>query len=190
MQAYEARTGDASYRLHDPADASAYRSIQGYPDNVINVCQPSTYNFLRKVVAEIDSMYHSAKIFNSKVLHTGGDEVPAGVWNASPICADLLAQMGATTDDGEEIKNILSTHFLNRFQEILDDESIRVAGWEEIGMKRELVTENQYSWVVNPAMSDQNFLTYVWNSQDGSVLFGPNAVESPGLVVGFSYRLF
>ena len=33
-------------------------------------------------------------------------------------------------------------------------------------------------------------VSYVWNSQDGSVLFGPNAVESPGLVVGFSYRLF
>lgn len=172
MQAYEKRTGDSSYRLHDPEDKSQYRSIQSYPDNVINVCQNSTYNFLRKVVSEIGKMYYEADLLPFKTLHTGGDEVPAGVWTASPECLGLLKENGIDASSDEAVKNALSTVFLQRFNDILNEEGIRVAGWEEIGMKKELMADNQYAWKVNPELSDQNFLAYVWNSLGGNLDLG------------------
>ncbi|WP_243665267.1 family 20 glycosylhydrolase, partial [Rhodothermus marinus] len=63
----------AAYRLVDPADTSVYRSVQGWNDNVINVCLPSTYRFLEKVVDELRRLYDEAGA-PLHVVHTGGDE--------------------------------------------------------------------------------------------------------------------
>ncbi len=47
----------AEYRLVDPQDTTVYASIQNYSDNTLNVCLPSTYHFVEKVVDTI-AAYH------------------------------------------------------------------------------------------------------------------------------------
>lgn len=163
LEAYAKRTGDNSYALSEPEDASVYKSVQDYPDNTINVCQESTYKFLDKVVAETQIMFDSAGV-ELKTLHTGGDEVPGGVWTASPSCAAWLAEARVDDENPETVKNALSAYFLQRFSQILTDRGIRIAGWEEIAMEREADSQGNYRYVVNPNLTDARLLPYVWNS--------------------------
>lgn len=168
MEAYAKRTGDDSYLLSEPGDESKYLSIQDYPDNTIVVCQESTYNFLRKVVEETAAMYEEAGL-SLTTLHTGGDEVPGGVWTAAPSCLALMEEWGVQDADEEKVKNIFSSFFLTRFREILTENGIRTAGWEEIAMEREENESGNYHYVVNPNVSDANMLAYVWNSLGNNV---------------------
>ena len=121
------KTAEAEqYLLNDPEDVSVYSSAQVFNDNVINVCRASTYNFIEKVVDEIVEMHKEAKV-PLKTLHTGGDEVPAGVWQKSPICADLVAKNGQT--EGDKIG--LTNYFMTRFSDILTERQLVVAGWKK-----------------------------------------------------------
>lgn len=168
MEAYERRTGDSQYAISDPEDKSQYNSIQDYPDNTIAVCQPSTYQFLDKVVSEIQQM-HEAAGHPLTQLHTGGDEVAGGVWVAAPTCIEWLKTQGITTQNPEEIKNVLSAYFLDQFKAILDKYGLRTAGWEEIAMRREANEAGQYRYVVNPEKAKDQLLPYVWNSLGSNV---------------------
>lgn len=114
------------FLLSDPEDASEYASVQMWTDNVINVCMPSTYDFLAKVVDEIVAMYKDAGAPLTTV-HIGGDEVPHGVWQKSPACADLREQ-----------ESNMTAYFLRRFADILDARGLVTAGWEEIGLEEPL----------------------------------------------------
>ncbi|MBM3426460.1 MAG: N-acetyl-beta-hexosaminidase, partial [Bacteroidetes bacterium] len=80
-----------AFRLADPADESKYLSAQNFTGNTVCVCQESTYAFYEKLVVEIGKMYASAGL-EAKNWHSGGDEVPRGVWTQSPVCADFLAK--------------------------------------------------------------------------------------------------
>lgn len=123
MEARYRRLADAGdevaareFLLTDFEDRSRYRSIQGYTDNVVNVCLESTYRFVETVVDDIASMYREAGL-ELRVLHVGGDEVPAGVWGLSPAC---------------EGREDLTPYFLDRVDEILRRRNVTLAGWEEI----------------------------------------------------------
>src|SRR6266849_1398618 len=86
IKAMEARfraSGDRQYRLTDPDDRSVYRSVQGYPDNVMNPALESTYGFIERVVGDLAAMHREAGA-PLRHIHMGGDEVPAGVWVGSP----------------------------------------------------------------------------------------------------------
>ena len=80
MNAYERRTGDATYRLTEPGDTSVYTSAQDYHDNLMNPAMPGTYAFIAKIVDEIEAMYHEAGV-TLPGIHLGGDEVPEGAWD-------------------------------------------------------------------------------------------------------------
>ncbi len=168
MEAFERRTGSSQYAISDPLDKSQYNSIQDYPDNTIAVCQPSTYRFLDKVVSEIQQM-HEAAGHPLTQLHTGGDEVASGVWVAAPTCTEWLQTQGITTQNPEDLKNILSAYFLDQFKTILDKYGLRTAGWEEIAMQREANEAGQYRYVVNPEKAKDQLLPYVWNSLGSNV---------------------
>ena len=93
VKSMEARTkrikdsgsSEPAYTLHDPNDQSEYSSVQAYNDNVICPCQESVYQFLEAVVSDLVTIYQEADVkFNT--VHTGGDEVPAGIWQKSPLC--------------------------------------------------------------------------------------------------------
>ena len=145
-----------AFLLSDAQDTSKYESVQGYDDNVICVCQESTYDFLEVVVAEMVSMYEAAGV-KLKTVHTGGDEVPQGAWADSEKCKELLAQQ----EEYSEVSD-LPAYFVERFNGILQKFGITTAGWEEIALKIEHGEVERKE--INKAMLTKNLQPYVWNT--------------------------
>lgn len=141
------------YLLVELGDSSQYRSVQGWNDNVVNVCQPGLYNFIDEIVKELKGMFDEAGA-KLTMIHTGGDEVPAGVWEKSKLCNKFLAE-------NSEYKTIrqLQSHFVEEFKKILDKYQITTNGWEEIVLKQE-----NGKWVKNDKMIGQTYIPYIWNS--------------------------
>lgn len=130
-QRYLARNDTARanrYRLHEPRDRSEYESVQGWDDNVINVCQPSTYAFLEEVTDEIIAMYKEAEA-ELTTIHFGGDEVPHGAWVESPACRRIIRR-------SEELNGVedLSDYFFDRLRRMLEERGLIMGGWEEIAL--------------------------------------------------------
>lgn len=153
MEARARKTGSDAHLISDPLDASEYRSVQMFADNVVNVCMPSTYDFLETVVDDVVEMYDEADV-PFRALHTGGDEVPEGVWEESPACEELIRRSDAVDDVAD-----LHDYFLRRFDQILDQYGLVTAGWEEIALQ-----ERNGRHVPNPAFVGAGFRPYVWNA--------------------------
>jgi len=142
------------YRLIDPNDASIYNSAQNFNDNVICVCTEGPYRLFETVVDEVLAMYQEAGL-SLKVLHTGGDEVPPGVWAGSPVCQAFIKEH-------PEIGSMenLQAYYGSRLYEILEKKGLVMAGWEEIVMKK----NEEGTWIPNPEFVGMDMLPYVWNS--------------------------
>jgi hexosaminidase len=149
------------YRLHDPDDRSAYRSVQGWDDNVINVCQPSTYRFLETVVDDIRAMYDEAEVPLTTV-HVGGDEVPSGAWAQSPTCQQFIA-----ASDRVEGVDELFDYFLERMSTMLSERGLTTGGWEEVALT-ERHQDGSTTAVPKPTLVDDNVRPYVWANIWGS----------------------
>jgi len=160
------------YRLIDPDDASIYNSAQNFNDNVICVCTEGPYRLFETVVDELIEMYSEAGLA-LKVLHTGGDEVPRGVWKGSPLCQAYL-------NEHPEIGNFenLQAYCGSRFFEILEKKALVMAGWEEIVMKK----DDTGKWIPNPEFVGKDMLPYVWNSIYGNLDLG-NRLANAGFPV-------
>jgi hexosaminidase len=153
------KSGKASealqYRLAEDNDQSNYLSAQNFKGNTVCVCQESTYAFYEKLVSEVKGMYQSAGV-ELKNWHTGGDEVPRGVWTASPVCRDFLAA-------NPEFKlEDLNDYFRSRTASILKKYRLEMGGWEEIGQ-----THAGDSVAPNPKFAAQNWRLYAWNAVAG-----------------------
>lgn len=148
LEHHYSSTGNDQYRLADPEDKSEYLSIQNFPDNVINVCQESTYDFIELVVDNLINIYDQAGQ-ELPIIHIGGDEVPKGVWTASPNCEALLAQ-------NNDLKvSQLQEYFFFRANDLLKSKGIRMAGWQEIVEKEH---EGGYE--------DKSMIPYIWYRAD------------------------
>jgi hexosaminidase len=141
------------YMLTHPDDESKYMSVQHWNDNVMDVCMSSTYEFLEHVVQDIVDMYREAGV-PLATIHTGGDEVPAGVWSKSPACAELAATEG---------DRHLPSYFLNRLNNIISGHGLVTAGWEEVAL---YVDEAGGHSGKEPDVSllGKSIRPYVWNS--------------------------
>ena len=148
------------FLLSDPDDQSEYWSIQYYNDNVLCPAQPGVYRFFTAVVDDMKAMYQSAGAKLS-IVHTGGDEVPAGVWQKSPMCQKLISE-----DDKLNDATDLSYLLLEKLADILEKRDIQLAGWEEIALKADL-EDGHKEKVPNPNFADRNFIPYIWNSVVG-----------------------
>jgi len=152
----EGKTSEAlQFRLADPEDQSRYLSAQNFRGNTVCVCQESTYDFYEKLVTEVKTIYQSAGVELDN-WHTGGDEVPRGVWTNSPICKDFLAK-------NPDIKlEDLNDYFRSRAAEILKKNGLEMGGWEEIGQTHQgnLVTPNS-------KLATKNWRLYAWNAVAG-----------------------
>ncbi len=158
--------GGTSYLLDDPNDRSEYQSVQGYTDNVICPCQESVYQFLEVIIVEVVAMYQEAGA-TLTTIHTGGDEVPSGIWEKSPLCAKFL-------EDNPQVEGTegLPAYFLRRYHEILHQQELITGGWEEIAMHKvrrenrgqDNSAETGEIMVPNPEFVDSNFQAYVWNA--------------------------
>lgn len=113
------------YLLSDPQDKSKYITVQNYTDNSINVCLPSTYAFVDKVMYELQQMYRKAGL-KLETFHMGGDEVGAGSWTASPACNALFA-----TEEGVSGVADLKPYFVSRVADLSNRRGLALAGWED-----------------------------------------------------------
>lgn len=144
-----------AYRLADPRDQSIYLSAQNFKGNTVCVCQESTYAFYEKLVVEIGKMYANAGV-EAKNWHSGGDEVPKGVWTASPICTEFLAKnQQLKTED-------LIDYFRERTATILENHGWKMGGWEEIGQ-----THGTTAVSPNLKFANQDWKLYAWNAVAG-----------------------
>ena len=141
------------FALMDPEDKSVYRSAQLYNDNVINICRESAYAFFEKVVDEVVSMYADANVKLTK-FSIGADELPYGVWQASPLCVDKISDKRTLSD--------LYDANIFRLKGILNKHGIVLSGWEDFLLKHSeqsqsetLIKEERYNYEVIP---------YVWNN--------------------------
>jgi hexosaminidase len=149
------------YRLVHPQDTSSYESVQGWDDNTMDVCRPSTYRFMGKVVDEVAAMYADADA-PLRTFHVGGDEVPEGVWAGSPPCQQLLAESDSLSEPHD-----LFTYFLQRMQGMIADRGLTTSGWEEVALQE----EEQDGSVVDvpyPGFADREVRAYVWANVWGS----------------------
>ena len=105
--------------LAEEADQSQYSGAQMYTDNVLNPALPGTYTFLHNVLSEICEM------FPGPYIHLGADEVPEGVWEASPACDEFKAT------HGYETAHQLQGHLFRDLQTYLVDRGKKLMGWEE-----------------------------------------------------------
>ena len=142
------------FRLIDPEETSEYLSAQVFTDNVINVARESSYRFFETVVDGIIAMYREADA-PLEIFHTGGDEVPEGVWTKSPMIDELLEDMPHITDP----KN-LQAYFFERAIAILEERGLKTAGWEEVA----LLKDESGSYLPNPEFAGTNVIPYMWNS--------------------------
>ncbi len=113
--------------LHDPADASRYRSVQGWRDNVVCIGRESVFAFVEAVIGDLVRLYREAGL-PLRSLHTGGDEVPAGAWEGSPLC------LAAIRDHRLDGVGGLLARFNHRLVEIGRAHGIAIAGWEEMAL--------------------------------------------------------
>ncbi len=112
MQSYERKTGDASYRLQDPADNSQYWSAQDFTDNVLDPDLPGVYKFYGVVFDEVIRMHQEADV-PLPGIHIGGDEVPDGSWSGR---------------DRKQVKDTFTRGILALAQE----RGVKLAGWQEM----------------------------------------------------------
>lgn len=163
----------ARHRLIDAEDNSRFLSVQFYDDSYINPCIDSTYQFVGKVMSEVQAMHERAG-YPLQSWHFGGDEavnifagdsfedapgqdpakgdVDAGArkqpWSGSPQCQKLVAS-GAVADISE-----LGSYYARRVASLAHDAGIPTLGAWNDGVKavkdagEELATENNYvnSW--------------------------------------------
>ena len=157
MEAGEQEAAE-QYLLTDFEDQSKYESVQFYPDNVVCVCKESLYQFYETIVDDVIEMFAEAEV-PLKTIHTGGDEVPSGVWTDSPICQELIAQDATLSSPAD-----LSTYFIGRINKILSERGLITAGWEEIAMQKQA----DGTYIAHPDFVDANFLPYVWQNLWGN----------------------
>jgi len=159
----EGKTEEATaYLLADPDDQSKYLSAQYFTDNVMCVALPSVYHFVETTVDALLAMHQEAGM-PLKTLHMGGDEVPVGVWEKSPVCQALLKTLPA---EQYQQTSDLWLYYWQKVNSIIRQRGLYVSGWEEIGM-RETKIDNNRQLIVNPAFANENFHTYVWNTVMG-----------------------
>lgn len=144
--------GASEFRLDEPGDQSEYQSIQNFNDNVINVCQESTYRFLEHVIEDVIKMHEQANV-PLTTIHVGGDEVPEGVWTASPTCETLENEQGISG------KTELEQYFFSRLERMLTEKDLKMAGWEEVAF----MLDDEGSHIPNPEFNN-TVIPHVWSN--------------------------
>ncbi|MBJ25640.1 MAG: hypothetical protein CMC91_05840 [Flavobacteriaceae bacterium] len=147
------------YLLNDFKDQSEYRSAQLYDDNVICICQESSYTFFEKIVEEVKKMYDEANL-EMNIFNIGADEVPNGAWQKSPICKKFISE-------NKEIQNINDLYNFNLYKlnNILNKYGAKMAGWDDIILK--LTKKGHSETIIKEEMIELDPRVYVWNNTWG-----------------------
>ena len=109
------------YWLTEPADTTQYSSIQHYNDNTLNVCLPSTYAFIEKVIDELIAMHNEVDV-KLETYHIGADET-AGAWLNSPACNTLKASTANF--------HSFNGYFIEKVSKLVESKGVKVAAWND-----------------------------------------------------------
>lgn len=139
------------YLLADPDDRSVYNSAQDYRDNVMCIAMPSAVRFCKKVFDELIAMYSEAGL-KLNVIHVGGDEVPTGAWEQSPIAQRYMKEHNLAS--ARELRD----HFLLQIHDYLKPRGVTVAGWQEILTDADGRTPN-------PRLPGHEMMGYMWSTE-------------------------
>ncbi|RUS77091.1 hypothetical protein EGW08_015146 [Elysia chlorotica] len=139
-------TEAARFLLSDLQDESKYLSIQSFNDGAVNPCLRSTYTFINRVLTSLVSMHRD--ISPLRTYNFGGDEVPKGTWQKSPVCAQLR-QSGVSAEPkrylASQIANMTSLYNLD------------LAAWEDgITSQGQPMRRNEFP--------NRNVYVYTWNN--------------------------
>lgn len=148
------------YLLSDPEDKSVYRTAQYWNDNVMCVALPSVYRFEAKVLDELVSIYREAGA-PLRTVHMGGDEVPAGAWEASPAVKALMAR-DHTVRNTEDLWH----YYYSRTAALLKERGLFLSGWEEAGL-RKTEKDGKKSTEPAPDFAAEGFRVHVWSNMAG-----------------------
>lgn len=154
------REAAEEYMLHDPNDQSTYSSVQGWHDNAMNVANPGVYRFLARVFDDFIAMYKEAGV-PLTMIHVGGDELPGGVWEKSPIAQDLIAK-----DPNLHTTNDLWYYYYEQVNNLLKERGLAAYGWEEAGMRKTQL-DGKPHYIPNPDFARGIFQLDVWNNMLG-----------------------
>jgi len=119
------------------------------------VSKEANYKMLEDIIKEL------VKLFPSKYIHIGGDEVNYSAWKNCPDCQALISK------NGMKAPVELLNYFVRRMEKIVEKHNRHMAGWEEIIEGGEL----------NP-----NSMVYAWRGIDkgiASVRKGQPTVMQP-----------
>lgn len=144
-----------AFLLYEAADESQYSSAQYWDDNVMNPAMPSVYHFIDVVLDDIKAMYTEAGL-TLKTVSLGGDEVPAGSWEKSPLIKALMAKEGFSS-----VYEVWP-YYIQKIQQICASKGLQMAGWEEIGM-----VNKGSGMVVNEKLAHLDMMLDVWNNVIG-----------------------
>lgn len=142
------------YLLNDLEDESVYSSAQNFNDNVISVCKESAYRFFETVVDDVLEIHREADV-PLNVIHMGGDEVPQGSWEKSPLCAQFI-------EENEAIDSVadLPGYFVDRLTEMLAERDLTLAGWQEIAMRGGGHGESE----IDTSFAENEVMIYSWDN--------------------------
>ncbi|WP_206022306.1 family 20 glycosylhydrolase [Pseudoflavitalea sp. G-6-1-2] len=148
------------FMLHDPNDKSEYRSVQGWRDNVMNPANPGVYRFFARVFDDFIALYKEAGA-PLNAIHLGGDEVPNGAWEKSPMAQDLIAKVPTLNETYD-----LWYYYYGKLNELLKARGLVSYGWEEAGMRKTKL-DGKTHWIPNPDFARDTFMVDVWNNMLG-----------------------
>jgi hexosaminidase len=114
----------------------------GIHKEILCVGKEKVFQFVQDVLDEV------MDLFPSKIIHTGGDEVPKRRWKK---CSDCQARIN---QEGLESEEELQVYFTNRIAKYLESNGRRLMGWNEI---------------LNDKLAD-NAICHYWNENFDEVL--------------------
>jgi hexosaminidase len=148
-------------QLADPDDRSSAVSVQHFTNNVLVPGHPLLGDFLERVIDSVAALFPS-----SPWIHIGGDEVPEGAWEGSPIVAEYRSAHGLRS--GREVERAFHRQLativrsrtgraLGAWQEAAECGGIRpddgyVVGWRTPEASRELAAAG-FDVVASPSQA-------------------------------------
>ena len=135
----------------------------GIHKEILCVGKEKVFEFVQDVLNEV------MEVFPSKIIHTGGDEVPKRRWKK---CSDCQARINK---EGLRSEEELQVYFTNRIAKYLESKGRRLMGWNEI---------------LNDKLAE-NAICHYWNENFNEVLEnarkGRNIVMSEMRAVYLNY---
>ncbi len=173
------------YLLSEAGDSSDYLTVQNYNDNSVNVCLESSYQFIDKIIHELQQMYLAAGT-ELRLFHMGGDEVATGSWQRSPACQQLIAQPDNNVNSVADLK----PYFINRVAQLTAKRGLALAAWEDglMASPQQPFGREQFQ---NPQVVVNAWDNiWEWGYGDRAYLFanaGYGVVQSPGTNLYFDH---